>query len=124
VILWEEGVRTLQHRASATSVYAGSAPLRVGASGESQDPTLTGGLHAVEVWKGLRDLLASSGGTLVANPRFDMISEWPDQGPSVDDLGREWGLTGTATITPGVAPHQGLVVSGAIGDRADPKHSG
>ena len=42
------------------------------------DPVTDEQMHEVQVWSGIRDLNAGTGGTLVANPKFNDPTEWPD----------------------------------------------
>ena len=55
-------------------------------------------IYEVAVWTGIRNFDAGTGGTLVANPKFDDHTEWPDQGPNNDSLGLPWTLEGAAYI--------------------------
>lgn len=78
---------------TTTSVYASTAPLRVGAPDSTTTPPrvpFTGSAYRCEVRSGI-------GGTVVANP--DFTAQTPGASGFTDSAGRAWTLAGTAEIT-------------------------
>ncbi|MEV6105695.1 hypothetical protein AB0M28_13405 [Streptomyces sp. NPDC051940] len=75
---------------AATSIFAGTAPLRIGDASDDTLVPAAGRVHKVEIRNGIN-------GSVVANP--DFTAQAIGAGSFVDGAGRTWTLNGNTSIT-------------------------